>query len=111
MNARPRQGMRAASLVLLPLALAACHSEEKPGGGVQGEILPASVSDAMLPLDTVRSQPPLVAPPAARSAGEGGVSAEAASDAAQGPTQGEATPAAGESSAPATTAAARPDEG
>ena len=43
------------------LALAGCQGETKTpsGGGAQGEILPGSASDAMLPLDTVRSQPPL----------------------------------------------------
>lgn len=44
------------------LALAACTGESKKetGGKADGEILPASVSDAMLPRDTVRSQAPLV---------------------------------------------------
>lgn len=43
------------------LALAGCQNEKKTpvGGTAQGEILPGSASDAMLPLDTVRSQPPL----------------------------------------------------
>lgn len=49
------------TLGALALALAACKGEEKKatGGNAQGEILPGSVSDAMLPLDTVTSQPPL----------------------------------------------------
>lgn len=43
------------------LALAGCGGEAKKetGGKAGGEILPASVSDAMLPRDTVRSQAPL----------------------------------------------------
>ena len=44
------------------LALAACQDEPaKPAGPgtAQGEVLPGSVSDAMLPLDTVRSHAPL----------------------------------------------------
>jgi hypothetical protein len=43
------------------LALAACGGETKKatGGKAEGEILPASVGDAMLPYDTVRSQAPL----------------------------------------------------
>lgn len=43
------------------LALAGCQNEAKraTGGRAEGEILPGSVSDAMLPYDTVRSQPPL----------------------------------------------------
>jgi hypothetical protein len=46
---------------LLPLALAACggqdRGDDKRTAG--GEVLPGSVSDAMLPIDSVRSQPPL----------------------------------------------------
>ena len=44
------------------LTLAACQDKSrKPAGPgtAQGEVLPGSVSDAMLPLDTLRSQPPL----------------------------------------------------
>ncbi len=48
-------------IILLALALSACNQNTaKPTGGTAGgEILPGSTSDAMLPLDTVRSQPPL----------------------------------------------------
>lgn len=51
----------AVSLLSLTL-LAGCGSEQKKdktAGTAGGEILPGSTSDAMLPLDTVRSQPPL----------------------------------------------------
>jgi hypothetical protein len=43
------------------LALSACKDEPKKatGGTAQGEVLPGSTSDAMLPLDTVKSQAPL----------------------------------------------------
>ena len=53
--------MRNAMIVsCLALALAACKGDEKAvGGNASGEILPGSVSDAMLPLDTVTSQAPL----------------------------------------------------
>ena len=48
-------------LFTLLLALPGCNKEAtKPTGGTaDGEILPGSASDAMLPLDTLRSQPPL----------------------------------------------------
>jgi hypothetical protein len=48
-------------IVLLALALGACNqtAPKQTGGTAGGEILPGSASDAMLPLDTVRSQPPL----------------------------------------------------
>ena len=44
------------------LTLAACKDEPKKPAGpgtAQGEVLPGAVSDAMLPLDTVKSQAPL----------------------------------------------------
>ncbi len=48
-------------LTLAALALAACQGEKRVAakGTASGEILEASVSDEMLPLDQVRSQPPL----------------------------------------------------
>lgn len=81
----------------LPLALAACQGEKKArqGGSAEGEILPGSASDAMLPYDTVRSQPPLAPIPvatgkAARSKG-GGADDEAAAE--DGEPADEVTPA------------------
>ncbi len=49
------------ALLALTLAISACNSEKPPAaaGTAGGEVLPGSVSDAMLPVDTVRSQPPL----------------------------------------------------
>ena len=52
-----------AGLILLAgvLALAGCKGEAKKDAGAgtaQGEVLPGSASDAMLPLDTVKSQAP-----------------------------------------------------
>lgn len=44
------------------LALAGCKGDAKKDAGAgkaQGEVLPGSASDAMLPLDTVKSQAPL----------------------------------------------------
>ena len=64
--------MRNAMIVgSLALALAACKGDEKKavGGNASGEILPGSVSDAMLPLDTVTSQAPLA--PKAETAEKG----------------------------------------
>jgi hypothetical protein len=79
--------LRLAALVALPLALAACGSNEKKAKDQRtaaGEILPGSISDSMLPYDTVRSQPPLApketGKPAAKAAA--GPAAAAASDAA-----------------------------
>ena len=61
---------RTAVLALLTGLLCACQQDSKPAGkgAGGGEILPASTSDAMLPLDRLRSQPPL-APGAGKDAG------------------------------------------
>lgn len=61
------------SRLLLPLAiaalLAACGEEpaDDDARAASGEVLEGTISDAMLPLDTVRSQPPLAEPRAAAS--------------------------------------------
>jgi hypothetical protein len=60
------------ALTLAPtLLIAGCGETKAPAGKGQaaGEILPGSVSDAMVPLDTVRSQAPLA--PRAGGDGEG----------------------------------------
>ena len=48
-------------LLAASLALAGCQKERTPADAkaAGGEVLPGSASDAMLPLDTVRSQAPL----------------------------------------------------
>ncbi len=49
-------------LAVCVLALAGCKGDAKKDAGAgkaQGEVLPGSASDAMLPLDTVKSQAPL----------------------------------------------------
>ena len=55
--------MKAGLIVLAGvLALAGCKGEAKKDAGAgtaQGVVLPGSASDAMLPLDTVKSQAPL----------------------------------------------------
>lgn len=51
---------RSLILPLLVAALAGCGGSTKDGKAeAGGEVLPGSASDAMLPLDTVTSQPPL----------------------------------------------------
>lgn len=91
-------------LIAATLLLTACGADRKDEGAgrAQGQILPGSASDAMLPLDTVRSQAPL-APKAEGSAKAGGAEGEASSAASDSPA--EAAPA------PAAEAAAAPDEG
>lgn len=52
----------AAILALALLVLSGCQQDAKQakatGGTAAGEILPGSTSDAMIPVDTLRSQPP-----------------------------------------------------
>lgn len=47
--------------LLLAVALASCGEEKKAAAGAQsgGEVLEGSISDSMIPLETVRSQAPL----------------------------------------------------
>lgn len=74
---------RLIAAVVLMLAAAACHKQPDKQGQAGGEILPGSASDAMLPMDTVTSQPPL-APRSDKgpSAGESDAADAAAPDAA-----------------------------
>lgn len=70
--------MAAAPLLLLT----ACGDDAATGEGddreASGEVLEGTISDAMLPLDEVRSQPPLAEP----EPGEGGASSSSSSSAA-----------------------------
>ena len=81
-------------LALLPLALLAACSEEPTDDGraASGEVLEGTVSDAMLPLDRVQSEPPLEDPEAF---------AEAQSEAAADVPAGAAAAGEAESEAPA----------
>ena len=66
--------------VLLTLALAACGQKggKEQGGKAEGQILPASVSDAMVPVDQVQSQPPLAPQSSGKKSEEAGDEADAA---------------------------------
>lgn len=56
--------------ILLALPLAACGDKQKETQAqAGGEILPGSISDEMLPMDTATSKPPL-APKAAADSGD-----------------------------------------
>jgi hypothetical protein len=81
------------------LALGACGKEKKPDESrtAQGEVLPGSASDAMLPLDTVRSQPPLapVEVASGKPGSKAGTPDATASEAAPGATEEATTPSPG----------------
>jgi hypothetical protein len=90
--------VRLACVIALPLALAACGRKEPDASAkAAGEILEGSVSDAMLPFDTVRSQPPLAprteaAKPGGKADDDEGEAAEEATDATATATDGTVTP-------------------
>lgn len=95
-------------LFAAPLALLAACGEEAPtddGRAATGEVLEGTISDAMLPVDRVRSQAPLAAPE--RTAGGEDGTATPGTDAEATPAAEGESPAA-EADAPATAAAAPP---
>jgi hypothetical protein len=89
-----------ALILALSLGLAACEGENKGPDArtAVGEILPGSASDAMLPYDTLRSQPPLAPPSGAAGKAKGkGDGADAGPDAAA--TDSDSAPAPAEATA------------
>lgn len=86
-------------------ALAACGEQEKePAPGqqaVSGKILERSVSDDMLPFDTVRSQPPLAEPDKSDGAASNQSSQKPASDSeTDAPSEAAQSAESGESTTP-----------
>ena len=100
--------MRTAPALLcaaLLLTLGACKQEPakkaaQGAGTAAGEVLPGSVSDAMIPVDTLRSQPPLA------PKGEGG---DKAGEKAKPGSKPAAKPSAAAASAAPAEPAAAPD--
>ena len=83
-------------LALAPLALLAACAEDAPaddGRSASGEVLEGTISDAMLPIDTVQSEPPLEDPEAFAQAQSG--AAEGEGEAVEGEAEGEAEPVEG----------------
>jgi hypothetical protein len=80
-------------LALTPLMLLAACGEERAdeGRAASGEVLEGTISDAMLPLDRVQSEPPLEDPEAFAEAQE--EAAAEAPDGAEGEGDAEAEPA------------------
>jgi hypothetical protein len=97
--------LRSALLLALPLALGACggaDKKEKDQRTAAGEILPGSISDSMLPYDTVRSQAPLAPKTLASGKAKGGeTSDEGTPDSAAEPTASSAAEAPAAATAPA----------
>jgi len=103
-----KSALHLACLGTLAIALAACSDEKKAAqqGTAAGEILPASASDAMLPYDTVRSQPPLAPPPteSAKSGSKKGGDSDDKPSAKGSEAAGEASPAPAATKTPETAA-------
>ena len=87
------------------LALSACDffggAQEEEAGDASGEVLPASVSDGMIPTQDLKSQPPVLREQSGAGGAGGAESADSA--AADSAVAGEATPA--EEAAPVAAAA------
>ena len=97
---------RALATVLV-LGLAACNQGQKDAGGkAEGEVLPGSVSDAMLPYDQVKSQPPL-APASGDAKAKGKQTSGEKSDSASSAPEPDASASA---AAPAPSASETPEE-
>jgi hypothetical protein len=57
-----RPALARATVLAAVLLLGACHKGNDTNRSASGEVLPGTISDNMLPLDKVTSQPPLAAP-------------------------------------------------
>jgi hypothetical protein len=96
------------AIAVLGLAPGGCKDGQKSTGGTAGgEILPGSTSDAMLPLDSVRSQPPLAVQSSA--AGDRVIDPAAPGKAGSEPTDSAVPDVPAATEAPAEPAPAEPD--
>lgn len=92
--------------LLIPLALlGACHkAPENDRRSASGQVLQGTISDDMLPLDKLKSQPPLLAPSKEKSTPEGVADQRSgtadATSASSGEPDAAASPSASPSGAP-----------
>jgi len=94
-----------ASLCAFAFALSSCGEKQTDQQATAGgEILPGSASDAMLPFDTVRSQPPIAVSTEAGGEPENLAPTDAASDSPENP-DAVASSAPAKAEAPSTPAA------
>ena len=99
MTLRPALALTAIAL------LAACNKSTQTNRSASGEVLQGTISDNMLPLDKVTSQPPLAAPTGnGKGSGKPGehAGADTAADSAAGDADAAASTAAAEAPAAAT---------
>ena len=84
------------AMLFAVLALSGCNGDAKKDAGAgtaQGDVLPGAASDAMLPLDTVKSQAPLA------PTSEGGVGSDKSAKPAKRTTKPEAKKPGGDAAA------------
>ena len=93
--------LRSTALLAGVCLLAACHgsSQKNDQRSASGQVLQGTISDAMLPVDKLKSQGPTLAPAAGKGAAAGATAAasgadEAASDASSDAPVDETAPAA-----------------
>jgi len=97
------------TILLAALALlGACHgsSPKNDQRSASGQVLQGTISDAMLPVDKLRSQGPLLAPSQAKTTPEG--AADEAGGAADATSETSATPSDQASPSPSTSPSAVP---
>lgn len=103
-------GLRASVPVALALVLAGCDRPAEPDrADAGGQILEGSIGDAMLPLDTVRSQPPLAGPTGTASDRPGVAGADPMTSADDAASEDEAGDGVDGTSAPAEVPVTTPD--
>ena len=92
--------LRSTILIAAMALLAACHesSPKNDQRSASGQVLQGTISDAMLPVDKLKSQGPTLAPTAGKGAATGATAAassadEATSDASSDASADETTPA------------------
>jgi len=97
---------RSLALLLPLLLLAGCNNKPSKNDqrSASGEVLQGTISDDMLPLDKLKSQPPLLAPSEGKTTPEGVADASSGAGDATSETSGEpeatASPSPSPSSAP-----------
>ena len=99
--------VRSATTLAMLLALAACHHANKSNDQrtASGEVLAGTISDSMIPYDSLTSRPPLAPHSDSRSGGA------ANADAAEADSAGDPSTAAPDESAPAPPPAAAASPG
>jgi len=103
--------VRSTILIAAVALLAACHgsSPKNDQRSASGQVLQGTISDAMLPVDKLKSQGPTLAPTAGKGAAKG--AAEATSSAEDATSEASDTPEGDATPTPAPSASSSPGRG